>query len=584
MANVLTVRNGVGLAFEVPTNNDGPLTVEIESVPSGAPGLPVDVDASPAAVGASSAAATADHKHHLAVGSPVAVGLANADGVALSAARADHVHALTAAVASQVYATNWAVADWYIDGTTGNDANNGTTALTPLRTGAELLRRLGPYALWGQSVTVHVLANGMTDALVLRGVMLVAGTHLDVVGTATQLADAGTVASYAAVNHATPTASQLTATGIADWTPYQWQRIRSTSGPRAGLVAWIATSNPGGVGVATARISPPIMVDITNNASNTISAAFVVGDPIVVESVPVVPELSILLDGPISTAGTSQYARRLYSVQNVDCPVAWIVSSADAFGRKSLVFGCALSAIGQANGPNTSGTFSIAPTGCLMYCADLSQNGVMVLSVRIANCLIGRGITLLVPDNGLNAQNVLCQSAAISATGAVWTSSSTQIFDVVGATSVAFSTRNALMTNLSGSGNAGIGVGINNAANCRLNGTINLTGAVTNARLLSAPTVDLTLPQLLQPDDYAQRGVTPAMVAGTTTVTVAQWYDNTTQRVTATHAAFAGTPGILSVQQISNTQFTITSSSALDTSTVNWQISPLGRNIFVSTA
>jgi hypothetical protein len=61
------------------------------------------------------------------------------------------------------------------------------------------------------------------------------------------------------------------------------------------------------------------------------------------------------------------------------------------------------------------------------------------------------------------------------------------------------------------------------------------------------------------------------------------WYDNATQRVTVSHAAFAGTPGILSVQQISNTQFTITSSSALDTSTVNWTISALGRNIFIST-
>ncbi|MGB3988077.1 MAG: hypothetical protein WBK67_00035 [Minisyncoccales bacterium] len=96
----------------------------------------------------------------------------------------------------QAYAANWAVPDWYIDGVAGLDTNNGTTAATPLRTGAELLRRLGPYALWGQSVTVHVLVNGMVDALILRGVMLVAGTHLDIIGTPTQLADAGTVATY----------------------------------------------------------------------------------------------------------------------------------------------------------------------------------------------------------------------------------------------------------------------------------------------------------------------------------------------------------------------------------------------------
>jgi hypothetical protein len=61
------------------------------------------------------------------------------------------------------------------------------------------------------------------------------------------------------------------------------------------------------------------------------------------------------------------------------------------------------------------------------------------------------------------------------------------------------------------------------------------------------------------------------------------WYDNVNQQVTVTYAAIAGTPGILSVQQISTTQFTITSSSAVDTSTVRWQISPLGTNIFIST-
>jgi len=113
-------------------------------------------------------------------------------------------------------------------------------------------------------------------------------------------------------------------------------------------------------------------------------------------------------------------------------------------------------------------------------------------------------------------------------------------------------------------------------------GTINLLAAVSPARLATAPAVNLTFPQVLQPNDYAQKGTTPAMVAGATTVTV-PWYDNASQKVTATHATLGGTQGILRVTQTSTTQFTITSSNAADTSTVNWQISPLGRNIFIST-
>jgi len=133
----------------------------------------------------------------------------------------------------------------------------------------------------------------------------------------------------------------------------------------------------------------------------------------------------------------------------------------------------------------------------------------------------------------------------------------------------------------SGDGNAGVGFVCINGSVVTLRNTMNVRGATTDCQLGTAPTINLTWAQFLQPNDYGRKGITPAMVAGSTTVTV-PWYDNTTQRVTATHAAFAGTPGILSVQQISTTQFTVTSSSALDTSTVNWIISPLGRNVFIS--
>lgn len=48
-----------------------------------------------------------------------------------------------AALVPQAYAANWAVTDWYLDGTTGLDTNDGITPATPLRTGQELTRRLG---------------------------------------------------------------------------------------------------------------------------------------------------------------------------------------------------------------------------------------------------------------------------------------------------------------------------------------------------------------------------------------------------------------------------------------------------------
>lgn len=53
---------------------------------------PVAVDASAAVVGVSQEAAHADHKHQVSVGSPVAVGNANAAGAASTLVRSDHVH------------------------------------------------------------------------------------------------------------------------------------------------------------------------------------------------------------------------------------------------------------------------------------------------------------------------------------------------------------------------------------------------------------------------------------------------------------------------------------------------------------
>jgi hypothetical protein len=199
------------------------------------------------------------------------------------------------------------------------------------------------------------------------------------------------------------------------------------------------------------------------------------------------------------------------------------------------------------------------------------------------SCLFGDGAVSIVIGNTSILTTCLLQGAFLTSSNAFVNATDMQIFDVPNALATACTILRGVITNISGSGNAGYGIGLQNCSLVRYPGaTNNLLGALSNGRLPTAPAINLSLPQLLQTSDYAQQGITGAMTAGAITVTV-PWYENTTQRVTATHAVFAGTPGILSVQQISTTQFTITSSSALDTSTVNWQISPLGRNIFVST-
>lgn len=493
-----------------------------------------------------------------------------------------------AVLVPQAYAANWTVTDWYLDGTVGNDANNGTTALTPLRTGAELLRRLGPYALWGQSVTVHVLVNGMTDALVLRGVMLVAGTHLDVIGTPTQVADAGTITAVTGIDHLTPQAPTLTTSLIPDWTAYVGKRLTLTSSSNVGATSWIAKANPSALGLNVARTPRWARASTTSTTTLGTTITPAVGTSIVVESLPFVPSIDILVDGQEQrTAGVAQYPQRVVTVSSIACPLMAIRGRAVSETARVMILSCNVGYIEAPPGcaPLNSG-FGI--WSCqFAYPVSSSPTAIFLAPSTVTSCLFGAPLTTVYPGaNGTNALiNCLFQGVSVVAINqSTLTLTDVQIFDVVGAGSSALSTNQCSVGvgSVSGSGNAGYGYSLSVNTSFYYFGTQNLQGAVSNARLSTAPAINLTIPQLLQPSDYAQKGVTPAMVAGTTTVTV-PWYSNTTQRVTVSHAVFGGTPGILSVQQISTTQFTITSSNALDTSTVNWAMSPLGRNIFIST-
>lgn len=77
--------------------DDAPITWVTVVPPGGTVGLtssaPVDVTRTAAAVGVATDAARADHKHDIAVASPVTIGTANSTGVSSSLALADHVHA-----------------------------------------------------------------------------------------------------------------------------------------------------------------------------------------------------------------------------------------------------------------------------------------------------------------------------------------------------------------------------------------------------------------------------------------------------------------------------------------------------------
>jgi len=109
--------------------------------------------------------------------------------------------------------------------------------------------------------------------------------------------------------------------------------------------------------------------------------------------------------------------------------------------------------------------------------------------------------------------------------------------------------------------------------------TINTSGTAATTIGNSGATVGITASTITltgkiampQGTGSASVGITPSMVAGTTTVATTAVTSNS--RIFLTANTLAGTPGTLSAPQLSITpgvSFVITSSSATDTSTVNW--------------
>jgi hypothetical protein len=491
--------------------------------------------------------------------------------------------AVTASLIAGAYAAAWAIPDWYIDGVVGSDSNSGVLVGAPLQTGAELLRRLGPYAIWPQSVTVHVGVNGMTDGLVLRGCLLVAGTHLDILGTPTILAS-DTILTYAAVNHATPTATQITATGLADWSSYRWRRIRITSGARIDTVCFIAKASPGGLGTNVARVSVPVALNLTSTTlSRTGAITLIAGDPFDIESLPIVESVDVTLDGPIGITIGPVYAQRQFSVQNVSTRELTINATSVITASRCIVFGCRLSNTRWLAGIN----FNLAQQafwGCSFFNDDPASPGIYKNFGKFEYCLLGEGTaTRQIAGGPILAFSSLWQDMGFTNVLEPADITGCQFFDSPAACLAGYEIDAGRSNNISGSGHANYGILQKNSVIAEFRGVTNVVGALGDVRLSTNPPITLTTAQFLVPSDWAQKGIA-TLVAGTVTVTV-PWWDPTVQRLTFGRNTPSGVIGDLSAPTASrtNTQFVINSSNVADTSTIDWEISPLGRNIFVST-
>lgn len=484
------------------------------------------------------------------------------------------------------------VADWHLDQVLGNDANDGSAA-HPLKTGAELGRRLGPWARWLQSVTVTVGVNGLADALTVKGDTVLAGVHVDIVGTPTQLADAGTVTAYTVMDHVTPRGPTIKCTGIADWTPYVGKRLRVTAGANQGAILWIVKANPNGLGLDVARCTLAYCKNDLAPASSTFRAVVIaVGNPVVIESLPFVPAVTQLLGGAYTAPGGNGWPLRQAAIIDIDCNAITVERTGDLTSFRTVTFGCAMSIVDTKNA-----NYYLGYTRCdYVACNVIVRVGIaacVFLGSILGSCFtreVGStgGILPSAPGAQIHAQDCVFQGVSSSGRGGFQTLSNVQFFDLTSATSniCQMSTISETLTNVSAGECIGRGVYAYNNSVVSANGTINLLASTSHVYFATTPTLALpltvTLASLIPCNDFAWSGKT-VLVAGTAAVVV-PYVDWTKQRITISRTVKGGTIGTVEVPEASRTTtgFTLLSDNVLDTSTIEWSFTPLGRNIMVT--
>jgi hypothetical protein len=186
---------------------------------------------------------------------------------------------------------NLAQPNWFISNLTGNDANDGITALTPLKTKAQLLFRWGPNPVFTiPTVTVNIIDDNISDAVAIP-ISNLEGTIITWQAFANAVSSTGSFTAVTPVNTATNTPPKVQDGAIA-WTP--GARIRNTTiGPRLNSVMWVLKDEGGGVARVTGEgdINGTLTVPVVGDtyAIDTLTPIFVTGISVDVTTLTIVP-------------------------------------------------------------------------------------------------------------------------------------------------------------------------------------------------------------------------------------------------------------------------------------------------------
>jgi hypothetical protein len=223
-------------------------------------------------------------------------------------------------------------ANWYIDAINGVDTNSGATTLTPLKTLAELTRRIGsgyptltgsPLSLGGMVgyfTTINIRSSiPKTDPLNLN-VTTKIGSFITVIGTPTILLT-GTVSTFVATDMATNVQATFNSADVADWALYVGKRIRMTSGSANNALFWVAKTNGAG---NPCNVSQPgtnnyqFIPAAFNNTNAVPNNSVAPGNTFVIEDLPTLVWGNVDIRAQLGGNDTNATSASRLGVMNVD--------------------------------------------------------------------------------------------------------------------------------------------------------------------------------------------------------------------------------------------------------------------------
>lgn len=180
-----------------------------------------------------------------------------------------------------VYSQKWRTqASWYVDGTSGNDWNDGTDS-HPLATYSEVQRRCGgPGFILTNVVDVYFVTAPKDNSVLIEFDRRNVDHNIRLIDASTRtILASGTLTTYAVPSSTNNEVTVISVTGISDWTALVNKRVNFG----AQGTARVCAANPGGMGVQYARITLPKKAP-ADRYSSPLTGAPTIGQSVTVES------------------------------------------------------------------------------------------------------------------------------------------------------------------------------------------------------------------------------------------------------------------------------------------------------------